>query len=230
MKTLFLILGLSFLLIGCKKDENEREPNTYTIEGHYLQNCSTAWEHVNLRFYIERLKFTSREKILVAEGKTDVNGFYTVDYQDPKEFKSDREAVILIEYSTNNFPTDFYPIEVGRVEVHKNLTVDYVTQPNDTAFFRTIGGGNLTSNDTLYFEHETQRLQYVVGPIDDNSSFDTIVYKSNFGRQTITWSIGINNVNTMRERNKNYGNYGSTVYQRNICSSEEILIDLSNAK
>jgi len=230
VKALFLFLGLSFLLIGCKKDENEREPNTYTIEGHYLQNCSTAWEHVNLRFYIERLKFTSREKILVAEGKTDVNGFYTVDYQDPKEFKSDREAVILIEYSTNNFPTDFYPIEVGRVEVHKNLTVDYVTQPNDTAFFRTIGGGNLTSNDTLYISHEDYLIRSFVGPFDDNTPIDTFIYNSNFGRQKINWAIGWKNIGVKRESNVNYGNYGSWRYERNICSSVEIMIDLSNAK
>ncbi len=229
MKTFIYLLGLSFLLIGCKKDENEREPNTYTIEGRYLQDCNTPWENINLRFRIIRLYTFSVEVNVVGYTSTDENGYYRIEYQDPREFKRADPGELQIDFSYPTNPDQYYGV-VEDLVPHKNLTVDYVTQPNDTAFFRTIGGGNLTSSDTLYFEHETQRLQYVVGPLDDNSPFDTIVYKSNFGRKTITWSIGINNVNTMRERNKNYGNYGSTVYQRNICSSVEILIDLSNAK
>lgn len=229
MKTLALILGISFLLLGCEKDENDREPNTYTIEGYYLQNCSTAWENVNLRFRIIRGYTFSVDVDVVGNTTTDENGYYKMEYQDPKEFKRSDAGELQIDYSFPTNPDRYYTVTDG-IRPHQNRTLDYVTQPNDTAFFRTIGGASLTSSDTLFFEHETQRLRYVVGPINDAIPFDTLIYRGNFGRQTITWSIGINNVNTMRERNRNYGNYGSTVYQRNNCSSVENLIDLSNAK
>ena len=229
MKTLFLILGLSFLLIGCKKDENEREPNTYTIEGHYLQDCNTPWENINLRFRIIRLYTFSVEVNVVGYTSTDENGYYRLEYQDPREFKRADPGELQIDFSYPTNPDQYYGV-VEDLVPHKNLTVNYVTQPTDTAFFRTIGGGNLTSNDTLYISHEDYLIRSFVGPFDDNTPIDTFIYTSNFGRQSMDWSIGKADLWTMRERNSNFGNYGNSNYERNICSSVEIMIDLSNAK
>jgi hypothetical protein len=230
MKTIIYMLIGTFLLLGCRKeeDDDDHKINTYTIEGRYLKNCSTAWSGVNLRFHTLRKYTFSVKKSYVAEVTTDENGYYKADYRDENEFKLGSDGGIGIEYTAPGDPSSYYPL-VDNIRMHQNLTLDWVTRPSDTAFFRTKGGGNLTSADTLFFDHDTDFLHYVVGPIDDNVPFDTIVYLSNYGRQAIYWSVGRENIKTLRDYGS-YGNYGSWRYERNICSSTEIIIDLTKFK
>jgi hypothetical protein len=231
MKTLLYLLTIFALFSSCRKeeDDDDHKINTYTIEGRYLKNCSTAWSGVNLRFHTLRKYTFSVKKSYVAEVTTDENGYYKADYRDENEFKLGSDGGIGIEYTVPGDPSSYYPL-VDNIRMHQNLTLDWVTRPNDTAFFRTIGGWNLTSADTLYFEHETPRLKYVIGPIDDNYPFETLIYQSNSGRKSFDWSIGIKNTKKMREDNSNFGNFGNSGYERNICSSTEIIIDLTKFK
>jgi hypothetical protein len=231
MKTIIYILIGTFLLLGCRKedDDDDHKLNTYTIEGRYLKNCNTAWSGVNLRFHTLRKHTFSVKKSYVAEVTTDENGYYKADYRDENEFKLGSDGGIGIEYTVPGDPSSYYPL-VDNIRMHQNLTLDWVTRPNDTAFFRTKGGGDLTNTDTLFIAHENTVIHSFVGPFDDSKAIDSIIYLSNTGRQSIAWAIGKKNVYIQRDRNCNYGNLGSIDYERNICSSTEIIIDLTKFK
>ncbi len=224
MKTLIFFLSI-LLLISCKKEEVPL--NTYTIKGHFLENCSTPRVNSKLRFRSIKPKITSIKVKVLAEVITDSNGYYEASYQDEKVFSKGQSEQMEIEFTVDGFPNTYIPL-VDEVVMYKNLTLDYVTHPNDTVFFRTIGGANLSITDTLFIEHYYPIQRVYVGPINDNIPVDTFIYLANTGRQKMNWSVGRENIFKVRDRNKNYGNYGSAAYERTYCSSTEVIIDLSN--
>ncbi len=227
MKNLIIFLSI-LLLISCKKEELPL--NTYTIKGHFLENCSTPRVNSKLRFRSIKPKITSIKVKVLAEVITDSNGYYEASYQDEKVFSKGQSEQMEIEFTVDGFPNTYIPL-VDDVVMYKNLTLNYVTHPNDTVFFRTIGGANLSITDTLFLILDNNIFGIAVGPVNDNIPIDTVVYLYNPGRlQAVFWSVGRENIKIKRERNSNYGNYGGVPYERTYCSFTEVIIDLSNFK
>ena len=226
-KLIFLLLPI-LTLSSCKKEE---EPlHTYTIKGHFLENCSTPRVNSKLRFTSIKPKITSVKKKVLAEVITDSNGYYEASYQDSKVFSKGQSEQMEIDFTVDGFPNTYIPL-VDEVALYKNLIIDYVTHPNDTVFFKTIDGTNLSITDTLFLILDNNIFGIAVGPINDNIPIDTVVYLYNPGRsEAVFWSVGRKNIKIKRERNSNYGNYGGVPYERTYCSSTEVIIDLSNFK
>ena len=230
MKTIISILIITILLISCKKEELPL--NTYTIEGHFLENCSTPRVNSKLRFRSIKYRFINGIKIdFLAEVVTDENGYYKATYQSDKVYRQGQDDEMEIEFTVDGFPNTYIPLINYDVRLYKNITFNYVTHPNDTVFFRTKGGANLTNSDTLFLVLDNNIFDIAVGPVNDNIPIDTVVYLYNPGRlQAVFWSVGRENIKIKRNRNQNYGNYGSSDYERTYCSSTEVIIDLSNFK
>ncbi len=221
-KLIFLLIPI-LILASCRKEE--LPIHTYTIEGRFLKDCSTLGVESKISLYSLKSRITSIRTEKLGEATVDSQGYYKATYQSERVYKKGQNGELRIYFSAKGFSSDKI-----RAELYKNYTIDHVLRPNDTAYFRTIGGVNLSNTDTLFIQHENYINRFFIGPFNDNIPIDTFVYLSNFGRQSVDWSVGIKNTKTMRNRNQNYGNYGSRSYERNICSSVEIIIDLRNFK